>query len=125
MLFSVSLPVFVPTHDSHALSRLLALPVSRGLKPYAISKAPPSSFLDSLVQDPRGPARLLRIREENLHIFVIAILASFIVVVVVTSSVGISIATLRSVAVVSPESLFFRVLTVARFYLPNRCLLAG
>ena len=68
MLFSVSLPVSAPTQDSHALSRSLALPVSRGLKPYAISKVPPSSFLDSLVQDPRGPAPLLRIREENLDV---------------------------------------------------------
>ena len=48
---------------------------------------------------------------------------SFVAVVVVTSSIGISIAALWLVAVVSPESLFFRVLANAWFYVPNRrCL---
>ena len=51
-------------------------------------------------------------------------LASFVAVIVITSSVGISIVMLWSVAVVSLESLFFRFLTIAWFYVPNRrCLL--
>ena len=54
---------------------------------------------------------------------VIAILASFVTVIVVTSSAGISIVALWSVMIVSPESLFFRVLTIAWFYVPNRCCL--
>ena len=50
---------------------------------------------------------------------VLVIPASFIAVVVVTSSIGISIAALGSVTVVSPELLLFRVLTVAWFYVLN------
>ena len=46
-----------------------------------------------------------------------------IVFVVVTSPVGISISALGSIAVIPPESPFFRFLTVARFYVPHRCCL--
>ena len=60
-----------------------------------------------------------------IPVSVIAFPVSFVALVLVgiTSSVVISISTLRSVVVIPPESLFFRVLTVARLYVPNWCCL--
>ena len=49
--------------------------------------------------------------------------AFFVVVIVGTSSINISLAALALVAVVSPESIFFRVLIVPWFYVSDRCSL--
>ena len=48
------------------LANLTSLP--RGLKTYTNLRLLPPRFFDSLVQDPRGPAQLLRIREVILDI---------------------------------------------------------
>ena len=58
-----------------------------------------------------------------IPVLVIVVPASFISIIVITLSVSVSIAVLASVAVVSPESLFFRVLTIPWFYVPDRCRL--
>ena len=55
---------------------------------------------------------------------IISVPASIIAVIVVLSSVGISLTALRSITVVSPGSLFFRVLSITWFYVPNRCCLS-
>ena len=58
-----------------------------------------------------------------ISVSVIVVPTSFVVVIVVTSSVSISITMLWSVLFVSLESFFFRVLTIAWFYVLNRrCL---
>ena len=53
----------------------------------------------------------------------IAVLVSFVTIIVITSSVSVSLAALASVSVVSSESLFFWVLTIPWFYVPDRCCL--
>ena len=63
------LPVSTSTHDSFTLSRSLALPIFPRSQDLRNSQRLPSRFLDSSVRDPRGPARLPRIREDFLDIF--------------------------------------------------------
>ena len=55
-----------PTRDSLTHSRSLGLPVLPWDKTYVVLRILPPHLLVSLVRDPRGPARLLRIREDNL-----------------------------------------------------------
>ena len=55
--------------DSLTHSRSLGLPALPWAKSYAVLRILPPHLLVSLVRDPRGPARLLRIREDNLDIF--------------------------------------------------------
>ena len=43
--------------------------LSRGTKTHTILRLLPPRFPNSLVRDPRGLARLLRIREDNVDIF--------------------------------------------------------
>ena len=57
------------TCDSLTLSRLLDLHAPRSTKTHEIFRLLPPSLPDSLVRDPCGPARLLRICEDNLDIF--------------------------------------------------------
>ena len=54
---------------------------------------------------------------------VIVFPVSFAAIIVITSSVSVSLVALASVAVVSPESFFFGVLTIPWFYVPDRCCL--
>ena len=54
------------TRVSLTLSRSLDLHALPGAKACAILRILPPRSLDSLVRDPHGLARLLRIREENL-----------------------------------------------------------
>ena len=56
----------VSTHDPLTLSHSLTLPAYLWSQDLREPQTPPSYFLDSLVQDARGPARLLRIREDIL-----------------------------------------------------------
>ena len=58
--------MFVSTHDPLTLSRSLTLPVYPWSQDLREPQTPPPHFLDSLVQDPCGPARLLCIREDFL-----------------------------------------------------------
>ena len=53
-------------YDPLTLSRSLNLPVYLWSQDLREPQTPPSQFLDSLVQDPHGPARLLRIHEDIL-----------------------------------------------------------
>ena len=54
------------TWDSLTHSRSLDLPALPRAKSYAVLRILPPHSPNSLVRDPRGPARLLRIREDNL-----------------------------------------------------------
>ena len=54
------------TRDSLTHSRSLDLPALPWAKTRAVLRILPPRSLDSLVRDPHGLARLLRIREENL-----------------------------------------------------------
>ena len=68
-LFPAFLPMSASTRDSLTLSRSLDLPALPWAKTCAIFRILPPRSPDSLVRDPCGPARLLRIREDNLDIF--------------------------------------------------------
>ena len=65
----MSSPVSVTTRDSLNLYRSLELRILLWCQDLRDPKLLPPHIRDSLVQDPRGPARLLRIRENNLDIF--------------------------------------------------------
>ena len=69
VVLSVFVSVCVYARLSYSLSLANLTYLTRGLKTYTTLTLLPSCFLDSLVQDPRGPARLLRIREVILDIF--------------------------------------------------------
>ena len=68
-----SSPVSAPTRDSLTHYRSLGLPTVPWFKTYAVLRILPPHLLVSLVRDPRGPARLLRIREDNLDTVTIAV----------------------------------------------------
>ena len=57
------------TRDSLTHSRLLDVPALPWAKTRAVLRILPPRSPDSLIRDPRGLARLLRIREDNLEIF--------------------------------------------------------
>ena len=61
--------MFASTRDSLTHCRSLDLRALPWAKTRTVLRILPPRSLDSLVQDPRGPARLLRIREDNLDIF--------------------------------------------------------
>ena len=62
----MSSPVSVTTRDSLNLYRSLELRILLWCQDLRDPKLLPPHIRDSLVQDPRGPARLLRIRKDNL-----------------------------------------------------------
>ena len=61
--------MYTLTRDSLTHSRPLGLPALPWGKTYVVLRILPPYLLVALVRDPRGPARLLRIREDNLNIF--------------------------------------------------------
>ena len=78
-----------------------------------------SVTLASIVSAPvivRGVVSLIPVPAIVISVFVVA-------VIVIASSISISVAAFTLVAVVSPGSIFFRVLINARFYVSDRCCL--
>ena len=57
--------MYTLTRDSLTHSRPLGLPALPWGKTYVVLRILPPYLLVALVRDPRGPARLLRIREDN------------------------------------------------------------